>query len=133
MTAKENMKSEFLLEKGMEILWSKGYNGTSVNDIVKSADVPKGSFYFYFASKEYFVIKALRKYFRQMFIPARNILRDTSLSPKERLIKFYEYRVSILKSKLNCEKGCMASNLGSEVGEHNENILERQYWIFTMK
>ena len=46
MIAKENIKSEFLLQKGIEILWSKGYNGTSVNDIVKAADIPKGSFYF---------------------------------------------------------------------------------------
>jgi len=124
MTAIENLKSEMILEKGIEILWSKGYNGTSVNDIVKSADVPKGSFYFYFDSKEDFVIKALRKYFVQMFAPAKKILKDTSISPKERLIKFYEYRVSSLKTDLQCEKGCMASNLGSEVGEHNENIRE---------
>ena len=122
MTAKENLKSEFLLQKGMEILWSKGYNGTSVNDIVKAADIPKGSFYFYFDSKEDFVIKALQKYFVQMFGPAENILKDTSLSPKERLIKFYEYRVKTLQEELALEKGCMACNLGNEVGEHNENI-----------
>ena len=34
-------KSDFLLEKGMEILWSKGYNATSVNDIVKALDYSK--------------------------------------------------------------------------------------------
>lgn len=122
MTVKENLKSDLLLEKGMEILWSKGYNGTSVNDIVKAAGVPKGSFYFYFDSKEDFVIKSLRRYFVQMFSPTRKILTDTSISPKARLIKFYEFRLSILKSELNCEKGCMAANLGSEIGEHNENI-----------
>ena len=122
MTVKDISKAEFLLEKGMEILWSKGYNGTSVNDIVKAADVPKGSFYFYFDSKEDFVIKALRKYFVMMFSPGREMLKDTSISPKDRLIKFYEFQVNSLKSDLNCEKGCMASNLGCEVGEHNENI-----------
>ena len=89
MLVKENLKSEVLLEKGMEILWSKGYNGTSVNDIVKAADVPKGSFYFYFDSKEDFVIKALRKYFALMFSPGRKILTDTTISPKKRLVKFY--------------------------------------------
>lgn len=122
MVVKENLKSELLLEKGMEILWSKGYNGTSVNDIVKAADVPKGSFYFYFDSKEDFVIKALNRYFNLMFSQGRKILEDTNISPKARLIKVYEFRLNMMKNELNCEKGCMAGNLGSEVAEHNENI-----------
>ena len=57
-----------------------------------------------------------------MFGPAENILKDVSLSPKERLIKFYEYRVKTLQEDLKLQKGCMACNLGNEVGEHNENI-----------
>ncbi|MBL4709818.1 MAG: helix-turn-helix transcriptional regulator [Flavobacteriales bacterium] len=57
----------------MEIMWSKGYNATSVNDIVKAAEVPKGSFYFYFKSKEDFAIKALEKYFSMHFTPANKI------------------------------------------------------------
>ncbi len=122
MAVKENLKADFLLEKGMELLWSKGYNGTSVNDIVKAADIPKGSFYFYFDSKEDFAIKALRKYFSLMYGPAKKILMAPNVSPKERLINFYEYRLATLKDELNCEMGCMASNLGCEVGEHNENI-----------
>ena len=122
MAVKENTKADFLLEKGMEILWSKGYNGTSVNDIVKAADIPKGSFYFYFDSKEDFVIKALRKYFTQMYGPIRKILNDSSISPKSRIIQFYEYRMDVLRKELNFEKGCMACNIGNEVSEHNENI-----------
>ncbi|MEM9868100.1 MAG: helix-turn-helix domain-containing protein, partial [Bacteroidota bacterium] len=34
---------DFLIEKGMMLLWSKGYNATSVKDIVDAAEVPKGS------------------------------------------------------------------------------------------
>ena len=119
---KENTKSELLLDKGMEILWSRGYNGTSVNDIVKSADVPKGSFYFYFDSKEDFAVKALWRYFDKMFTPALAIMNDTSIPAKERLIKIFEYRVDTLKNELDCQMGCMASNLGNEVSEHNEKI-----------
>ena len=53
-TLSHSIKSDFLLEKGIELLWSKGYNATSVNNIVKEANIPKGSFYFYFNSKEDF-------------------------------------------------------------------------------
>ncbi|MEC3906410.1 TetR/AcrR family transcriptional regulator [Tamlana sp. 2201CG12-4] len=121
-TLKHDAKADFLLEKGMEILWSKGYNATSVNDIVKAADVPKGSFYFYFDSKEDFVVRAIEKYFNVMFTPAREILEDKSKSPKTRLLNFHEFRTDVLKDEMGCSMGCMACNLSSEMAEHNEKI-----------
>ncbi|MDO5978704.1 TetR/AcrR family transcriptional regulator [Flavivirga spongiicola] len=121
-TVKHDAKANFLLEKGIEILWSKGYNGTSVNDIVKAADVPKGSFYFYFESKEDFTIKAIEKYFNAHFAPSKDILEDKSIAPKQRLLDFYEFRARMLKDEMGCKLGCMACNLASEMAEHNEKI-----------
>lgn len=121
-TLKGEQKSEELLEKGMEILWSKGYNATSVNDIVQAADVPKGSFYFYFDSKEDFAVKALDTYFAKNYLPAKEILDDTSRSPKQRLLDFYEFRCAVLKNELECKMGCLACNLGTEMAEHSEKI-----------
>jgi len=121
-TLKHDLKADALLEKGMELLWSKGYNATSVNDIVKLAGIPKGSFYFYFDSKEDFTVRAIDKYFRLMFTPAQEILQNKSVSPKQRLLDFHEYRVSVLKDEMGCKMGCMACNLGSEMAEHNEKI-----------
>ncbi len=123
-TLKHEAKADYLLEKGMEIVWSKGYNGTSVNDIVKAAEVPKGSFYFYFDSKEDFVVKALNKYFLTQFTPILSILHDKSVSPKQRLNNFYEYRVEVIKKELECKLGCMGCKLSNEMAEHNDNIRE---------
>jgi TetR/AcrR family transcriptional repressor of nem operon len=121
-TLKHEAKADYLLDKGMDVLWCKGYNGTSVNDIVKAAGVPKGSFYFYFDSKEDFAVKALNMYFETMFNPAREILEDSSLSAKERLVKFYEYRHEQIVDKMQCKLGCLGSNIGSEMSEHSEKI-----------
>lgn len=119
---KHDDKANAIIEIGMKILWSKGYNATSVNDIVKAADIPKGSFYFYFDSKEDFAIKSIDRYFSQMFIPAMEILRDKSVSPKQRLLNFHEFRYNVLKNEMDCKMGCLASNIGNEMAEHNENI-----------
>ncbi|GAA3631846.1 TetR/AcrR family transcriptional regulator [Flavivirga jejuensis] len=121
-TVKHDAKADFLLEKGIEILWSKGYNGTSVNDIVKAANVPKGSFYFYFDSKEDFAVKAIDKYFNAHFAESKVLLEGTSINPKQRLINFYEFRASLLKGEMECKMGCMACNLASEMADHNEKI-----------
>ncbi len=121
-TLSHSIKSDFLLEKGIELLWSKGYNATSVNNIVKEANIPKGSFYFYFNSKEDFAVKALEKYFEKHFVPVLEILHDESVSAKQRILNFYDFRSSMLKEELNCKMGCMASNLANEMAEHNEAI-----------
>ncbi|MEK6154474.1 TetR/AcrR family transcriptional regulator [Flavobacteriaceae bacterium 3-367] len=121
-TLKHEIKADYLLEKGMEILWSKGYNATSVNDIVMAAGVPKGSFYFYFESKEDFAIKAIKMYFETQVVSALEILQNRSISPKQRIIEFFEYRTHILKNEMDCKMGCLACNLGNEMAEHNENI-----------
>lgn len=132
-TLKHEIKADFLLEKGMEILWSKGYNATSVNDIVVAAGVPKGSFYFYFESKEDFAIKAIQMYFKTQVESALEILRNTSVSPKQRILDFFEYRSNILKNEMDCKMGCLACNLGNEMAEHNENIrtviLEKEQMV----
>lgn len=121
-TLKHEIKTDFILDKGMALLWSKGYNGTSVNDIVKEAEIPKGSFYYYFESKEDFVVKAIDRYFNIQFTPVREILLNKSVSPKQRLLDFHEYRYNVLKNEMDCKMGCMACNLGNEMAEHNENI-----------
>lgn len=121
-TAAHKQKLDFLLEKGMEILWACGYNATSVNDIVKAADVPKGSFYFYFESKEDFVVQALEKYFSLQYPEVEAILGDHSVSPKQRIINLYEFKIQQLKEELDCKMGCMACNITNEMAEHSENI-----------
>lgn len=122
VSVKHEAKANFLIEKGMPLLWHKGYNATSVKDIVEAAGVPKGSFYFYFDSKEHFAAAAIENYFEQMFPPALAFLQDQQYSPKQRIINFYAYRSRVLKEDFNCSMGCMASNLVNEMGEHSERI-----------
>ncbi|WP_299113128.1 TetR/AcrR family transcriptional regulator [uncultured Winogradskyella sp.] len=135
-TLKRDIKIDTLLDKGIELLWSKGYNATSVNDIVKIAGIPKGSFYFYFESKEDFAVKAIEKYFDDHFTPAKNILLNKSLSPKQRLLDFHEFRYNILKNEMDCKLGCMACNLGNEMAEHSElirtSILNKEQYILSL-
>lgn len=121
-TIKGELKSDDLLCKGMRVLWTKGYNGTSVNDIVQAAGVPKGSFYFYFESKEDFAVKAIEKYFEHQFTPAKEFLMNKSKTPKQRLLDFYEFRCAVLKNELDCKMGCLACNLASEMADHSEKI-----------
>lgn len=121
-TLNHEIKTDFLLDKGMELLWSKGYNATSVNDIVKAAGIPKGSFYFYFENKEDFAIKTIERYFKIQFEPSAEVLNDPAYSAKQRLLNFYQFRTDSLKNHLRCKMGCLGCNLSNEMSEHSEKI-----------
>ena len=49
--AKPNMKSK-IVDAAWELFYEKGYNDTTVEDIIKLSGTTKGSFYYYFGSKD---------------------------------------------------------------------------------
>ncbi|HKB16750.1 MAG TPA: TetR/AcrR family transcriptional regulator, partial [Planctomycetota bacterium] len=49
-----NGTRERILEAGAEAIAEKSYEGCGLAEILERADVPKGSFYHYFGSKEDF-------------------------------------------------------------------------------
>ena len=55
-------KRDHLLKTGQEVIWSKGYDRSSIKDITQAAGLPKGSFYHYFDSKEKFALEAMQEY-----------------------------------------------------------------------
>lgn len=116
----------------MDLMWDLGYNGTSVNDIVKAANVPKGSFYFYFKSKEDFAIQALREYFKESYGEMSKYLFKSKGSPLERIKQFYNARIDILSQQMDDNRGCFACNLSSEVAEHISGIQAEVARIHTL-
>jgi TetR/AcrR family transcriptional repressor of nem operon len=51
-----------LIRSGLELLTQNGFLSTGVDAIVKNASVPKGSFYYYFKSKEEYAQTVLSAY-----------------------------------------------------------------------
>lgn len=46
------LRRQEILMTARELFIKKGYDKTSVNDILKVVDIAKGTFYYYFSSKE---------------------------------------------------------------------------------
>lgn len=73
-----------LIQKGQEVILSKGYDQSSVKDITTAASLPKGSFYHYFESKEKFALEAMNDFIEsfQEKIPES----EPSISTLEKMI-----------------------------------------------
>ena len=121
--SKRDQKKEAILLAGMEIMRGKGYNGTSVKDIVDAAGVPKGSFYNYFVSKEDFALTAVEHAANENLIAAQKVLGDTSINPLLRLASYFE--ASIQKAcTAQFKEGCFLGNMCQEMADSSSGLRE---------
>jgi TetR/AcrR family transcriptional regulator, transcriptional repressor for nem operon len=120
---KEDTKTR-ILERGAEIIHLKGFNHTGVQEILRAAGVPKGSFYNYFKSKEDFGLQVI-DYFMDFFSNlAAGTLGDHSLPPLERIRNLLSWFVEFFKSK-DFAYGCPIGNLAQEMGDLSPAFREK--------
>ena len=73
-----------ILEAGIRSVLRKGYDQSGLAEILREAGVPKGSFYYYFASKEDFGLQLI-EHWLENYSEAEASLRDETLSPLARV------------------------------------------------
>ena len=105
-----------ILEAGAQLIHRQGYNRTGIQEILQAAGVPKGSFYFYFKSKEDFGL-ALVDFFGQFFRQkSQELLEDASQPPLTRLRAFFDSFHERFSQNEFCG-GCPVGNLAQEMGD----------------
>lgn len=113
--SKEDTRGK-LICVGVQMLHKKGYTATGINDIVAGAEVPKGSFYNYFESKESFGSEVVSAYFDNSLVRLRELLCDNSMPPLERLRSYFDEQISSFTAGgYIC--GCMLGNLSLEIAD----------------
>lgn len=105
---------EQLLEQGLQLLITQGYHGTGIKEVVDRVQVPKGSFYNYFESKEHFGAQVIRHYSKWVVANmtiALNDAQDNALSALQIFFDRERQRHQEVKA------GCLLGNLGAELGD----------------
>jgi len=112
---------EHLIETGLRQIHALGYNATGVKEILDLAEVPKGSFYHYFPSKESFVEEVLARYTANEAERAQATLGDFKLTPLKRLRKYFESLVEVY-GQGGAIPGCLLGNLSLELGGQSTHL-----------
>lgn len=113
---------DHLLDVGLNLIRSMGYASTGMKEILDAADVPKGSFYHYFPSKEAYANEVLKLYVRQETERFQRIFSDRSLPPLQRLRRYFEELIAIYGPTPEGVIGCMIGNLTLERADHSDSI-----------
>jgi TetR/AcrR family transcriptional regulator, transcriptional repressor for nem operon len=112
---------DHLLQVGLRHIHSMGYASTGVKEILDDADVPKGSFYHHFASKEAFAKEVLELYVRGENERAAKMLRGGKGPPLRRLRRYFEELIAVYGPTAKVS-GCMMGNLSLEMADHSDAI-----------
>lgn len=101
------------------IVASKGYAAVGLNEILTEAGVPKGSFYYYFRSKDHFGEELLREYFDQYMERLNGILSTPEQTGQQRLEAYFDAWIATQHAQ-DPEQMCLAVKLGGEVSDLSE-------------
>ena len=112
---------EHILTTGQRIMAGKGFSAVGLKEILDESDVPKGSFYYYFSSKEDFGVALLQHYFDDYLADIDETLQQPEGNHAIRLMRYFEiWRET--QSFSDCQGKCLAVKLGAEVADLSDKM-----------
>ncbi|MDQ7988243.1 MAG: TetR family transcriptional regulator C-terminal domain-containing protein [Candidatus Dactylopiibacterium sp.] len=115
---------ERLLRAGLEVLTEKGFSVAGLDEILRSARVPKGSFYHYYASKEAFGAALIDRYGAYFAARLDRHFDNAALAPLARLQAFVDDACAGMR-RFDFRRGCLIGKLGQEMNTLPEAFRAR--------
>lgn len=112
---------ERLLRQGMRSFYAVGFHGTTVDAVLEASQVPKGSFYHHFGSKESFGQAVLEQYMTfQLDLLEKWAARD-DLTTAKRFEGYFDELVSIFV-RSGFERACLAGKFSTELAASSDTF-----------
>jgi TetR/AcrR family transcriptional repressor of nem operon len=120
MARNKDFDENEVLAKAIQIFWHKGYNATSMQDLVDGLGISRSSLYDTYTNKHTLFVKSLESY---QNAGAGNIqkLVNTPGSAKDTVKKLLEFLADGLLGD-NQQKGCFMVNTEVEVAPHDAEV-----------
>ena len=110
---------QHILDTGRSIILGKGFSAVGLNEILSTAQVPKGSFYHYFKSKEAFGEALVDGYVADYLAQVDALLLPDGAPAAERLMRYWRSWMMPADSQ-SAECSCLVVKLSGEVSDMSE-------------
>lgn len=120
-TSRNAEARKHILDTAQRIVGAKGFCSVGLNEILAAASVPKGSFYYYFESKDAFGKALLENYFTKDLTQMDEFLSAPGRSARERLVGYWSF-FRTNQEQHDPEGKCLAVKLGPEVSDMSEEM-----------
>lgn len=118
-----------ILVKAGDLLRTRGYEGTSLNDVVDAAGVSKGALFHYFKNKQAVSIDVLEKYAQEQILTPLDKNLSSASSVKQGLMAWLQETYGAY-AQWKFEGGCLLGNFALELSDRDPEIRERIKKIF---
>lgn len=114
-----------ILLAGRAIIAQKGFSGVGLSEILAAADIPKGSFYHYFGSKEQYGRELIEHYVAGYLDRLEQVLGQSGhdSSARERLLTYWGYWLESQCCQ-EVEQRCLVVKLSAEVADLSEDMRQ---------
>src|SRR4051812_20150065 len=103
-----------ILDAAFKIFLQRGYDNTSLNEVIASAGLSKGMFYHHFASKEALLSALFERVTEQTYQVLAPVLNEKGLDPKVRLQRVLDRGAEIRLQNVELTRSLFVSLLRPE-------------------
>lgn len=123
MCAQASMPKTKLVATAANLVYHQGWNATGINQILNEAKVPKGSFYYYFQSKEDLGVAIIQYHAEQYELIYSATMLNPQLSGRDGLTKYFLDAAERFKQE-GLRWGCPVGTFSNEVADTTEKIAD---------
>ncbi len=118
-----------VLKKAMSLFWKKGYNDTSVQDLVEHTHVARSGLYGEFGDKHALFLDALDQYIQQVSEGMLGDLNHPDAGLRE-LKGFFEGLLQFTENQYRGQLGCLMCNTAIELAPYDQEVAGRVMAFF---
>src|SRR5690242_19832109 len=122
MARPQEFETTEVLRNAMYVFWSKGFEATSLNDILTATGLSKSSLYATFGDKRELFLAAFEAYRKERLRHLHRILNDRQ--PARLAIEDFFRQVLAHSQDETRGCGCMTANEAVELAPHDANIQQ---------
>jgi TetR/AcrR family transcriptional repressor of nem operon len=120
MAGKKAFEPQRVLEKAMNAFWERGYEGLSIEDLVQSTGIGRGSLYGTFGDKHALYLAALDQYIAAVRAQTTALLEQTG-TLQAVLGQLFQTQVDALLGD-PARRGCFLVNASLEIAPHDPEV-----------
>lgn len=122
MPWKKNFDVDTARDRAKALFWSRGYEATSMDDLLKGMEINRGSFYATFGSKQDLYLDVLRRYDQHYRCGVLEHLR-TEYAPREAILALFD-AVRNEASGPKGTRGCFLANATMELASSDKAVAK---------
>ncbi|MBL4673998.1 MAG: TetR/AcrR family transcriptional regulator [Arenicella sp.] len=121
MPWEKSFNEQEVLDKAMHVFWQKGFDSTSIADLIENTGLNRGSLYNAYGGKQQLFVKVLLNYdeTRLQALASLEALDD----PNKAISTFFDNIVSMSVADPN-RKGCFLFNTALDVYAHDQQVRQ---------